>query len=63
MKNYIKSMEMKGAIKVGDDINFTKAELEIILQGLAGNIRKEYREPTMEEYNIIQNVKTALGKI
>ena len=44
-------------------IDFKKSELEIILKSMVRDIEHENREMSMEEYNIIQNIKGIIGKI
>ncbi len=44
-------------------IDFKRSELEIILKAIVGNIKNENREMSIEEYNIIQNIKGVIGRI
>jgi len=44
-------------------IDLKKSELEIILKAMVENIKNKNREMSMEEYNIIQNIKGVIGKI
>jgi len=44
-------------------IDFKKSELKIILEDVVKCIRVENREMSMEEHNVIQNIKGIIGKI